>query len=323
MSARIISGLASLVLALMAAQPAYPQAWPQRPVKIIVPFAPGGNTDGIARIIAQPLTEHFGQPFVVENRPGAGGALAAEQVARSEPDGSTLLIGSPSQFSVLPAMGRAPYDPVKDFAPISVIGTNPYVLVVHRSIPARTLPEFVAYVRSQREKVTYAAPVAGGLSQLTMVLFLKRAGLDMQPVSYKGGSTPMTDVIGGHVPVYFALLSDALAHVNNDAVRLLAVSSEKRVAALANIPTVAESGFPGFKAVTWNGLLAPAGTPRDIVDGIATQVARATKDAKFIEQLAAFGVDPLGNNPQDFAAMIASDLALWSEAVKLTGLPEK
>src|SRR5689334_8539037 len=130
MSARLVAGLAGLILAAVGALPAYPQAWPQRPVKIIVPFAPGGNTDGIARIIGQPLTEHFGQPFIVENRPGAGGALATEQVARSEPDGSTLLMGSPSQFSVLPAMGRAPYDPVKDFAPISVIGTNPYVLVV-------------------------------------------------------------------------------------------------------------------------------------------------------------------------------------------------
>jgi tripartite-type tricarboxylate transporter receptor subunit TctC len=319
----IICGFAGVVLALTAVLPAHPQAWPQRPVKIVVPFAPGGNTDGLARIISQPLTEAFGQPFIVENRPGAAGALAAEAVAHAPPDGSTLLVGTPTQFAVLPAMAKAPYDPVKEFAPISVIGTNPYVLVIHPSIPARTLTEFVDYVRGQPNKITYAAPVFGGLSHLTMVLFLKRAGLEMQSVSYRGGATPMTDVIGGHVQVYFALLSDVLPHASSESVRLLAVSSEKRATALPNVPTVAESGFPGFKAVTWNGLLAPAGIRKDIVDAIAREVARAAKDSRFIEQLAAFGVDPVGNNPAEFAAMITADLALWGEAVRLTGLQEK
>ena len=324
MHARIIASLAGLVLVLVAALPAAPQSWPpQRPVKIVVPFAPGGNTDGIARIIAQPLTEAFGQPFIVENRPGAAGGLATEGVAHAAPDGTTLLMGTPTQFSLLPATGKAQYDPVKDFAPISVIGTNPYVLAVHPSIPAKTLGEFVDYVRSQPNKVTYAAPVFGGLSHLTMVLFLKRAGLEMQPVSYKGGATPMTDVIGGHVPVYFALLSDVLPYANGETVRLLAVSSERRVAALPNVPTVAESGFPGFKAVTWNGLLAPGGTPKEIVDAVAAEVARATKDTKNIERLSAFGVDPLGNSPQEFAALIAADLIQWGEAVKLAGIQEK
>src|SRR5262245_19758632 len=167
--------LAAIALAAIPVEPAESQTWPQRPVKIVVPFQAGGNTDGIARIIAQPLSDAFGQPFVVENRAGGAGAPATDAVARAPADGYTLIMGSPTQFSVLPAMGKAPYDPVKDFAPISAVGTNPYVLAVHSSVPAKTVAEFVDYVRRQPEKVTYAAPVFGGLSHLTMVLFLKRA----------------------------------------------------------------------------------------------------------------------------------------------------
>src|SRR5262249_9691604 len=300
------------------------QTWPQqRPIKIIVPFAAGGNTDGIARMIAQPLNEAFGEPVVVENRPGAAGALAAEAVARAPADGHTLLMATPTQFSLLPATGKAPYDPVKDFAPISIIGTNPYVLAIHPSIPATNLKEFVDYVRSQPNKINYSAPVFGGLSHLTMVLFLKRAGIEMNPVSYKGGSAPMTDLIGGHVPVYFALLSDVVPHAKSGAVRLLAVSSEHRLAAIPDVPTVSEAGYPGFKALTWNGLVAPAGTPADVVNRIAGEVARAARDPKLIERLAGFGVDPLGNRPEEFSAIIAGDLALWGEAVKIAGIQDK
>ena len=315
--------LSILALAVGMAPSGHAQTWPQRPIKIIVPFAAGGNTDGIARMIAQPLNETFGEPVVVENRPGAAGALAAEAVARSPADGHTLLMATPTQFSILPATGKAPYDPVKDFAPISVVGTNPYVLAIHPSIPATTVKEFVDYVRSQPNKINYSAPVIGGLSHLTMVLFLKRAGIEMVPVGYKGGAAPMTDLVGGHVPVYFALLSDVVPHATSGAVRLLAVSSERRLAALPNVPTVSEAGYPGFKAVTWNGLVAPAGTPGDVVGRIAKEVARAVRDPKLVERLAGFGVDPLGNRPEDFSAMIAADLAQWGEAIKIAGVLDK
>ena len=313
----------NLVLTLAIASSGQAQTWPQRPVKIIVPFAPGGNTDGIARLIAQPLNDAFGEPVVVENRPGAAGALATEAVARSPADGHMLLMATPTQFSILPATGKASYDPLKDFSPISVVGTNPYVLAIHPGIPATTLKEFVDYVRQQPNKINYSAPVFGGLSHLTMVLFLKRAGIEMIPVGYKGGSAPMTDLLGGHVPVYFALLSDVLPHATSGAVRLLAVSSERRVAALPNVPTVSEAGYPGFKALTWNGLVAPAGTPADVVGRIAQEVARAVRDPKHIERLAGFGVDPLGNRPEEFSAMIAADLAQWGEAVKIAGIQDK
>ena len=317
--------LASLVVvaAVVAGEPAWSQIWPQKPVRIVVPFAPGGNTDGIARLIAQPLGETFGQLFVVENRPGAAGAIAAEAVARAPADGQTLMMGTPSQIAIIPAMTKTPYDPVKDLAPISVVGTNPYVLVVHAGIPVRTLAELAAYARRQPDKLAYAAPVFGGLSHLSMLLFLKRAGLEMTPVSYKGGAAPLADVVAGHVPIYFATLSEAVSQARGGAIRLLAVSSENRVPQIADVPTFAESGFPGFKVLTWNGLMAPAGVPKETTDRIAKEVARAVKDAKFAERLAAFGIDPLGNTPVEFAAMIAADIAMWSEAIKIAGVQEK
>lgn len=317
--------LASLVVvaAVVAGEPAWSQVWPQKPVRIVVPFAPGGNTDGIARLIAQPLGETFGQLFVVENRPGAAGAIAAEAVARAPADGQTLLMGTPSQIAIIPAMTKTPYDPVKDLAPISVVGTNPYVLVVHAGIPVRTLAELAAYARRQPDKLAYAAPVFGGLSHLSMLLFLKRAGLEMTPVSYKGGAAPLADVVAGHVPIYFATLSEAVSQARGGAIRLLAVSSENRVPQIADVPTFAESGFPGFKVLTWNGLMAPAGVPKETIDRIAKEVSRAVKDAKFAERLAAFGIDPLGNTPVEFAAMIAADIAMWSEAIKIAGVQEK
>ena len=317
--------LASLVVvaAVVAGEPAWSQVWPQKPVRIVVPFAPGGNTDGIARLIAQPLGETFGQLFVVENRPGAAGAIAAEAVARAPADGQTLLMGTPSQIAIIPAMTKTPYDPVKDLAPISVVGTNPYVLVVHAGLPVRTLAELAAYARRQPDKLAYAAPVFGGLSHLSMLLFLKRAGLEMTPVSYKGGAAPLADVVAGHVPIYFATLSEAVSQARGGAIRLLAVSSENRVPQIADVPTFAESGFPWFKVLTWNGLMAPAGVPKETIDRIAKEVSRAVKDAKFAERLAAFGIDPLGNTPVEFAAMIAADIAMWSEAIKIAGVQEK
>jgi len=257
---------------------------------------------------------------VVENRPAAGGAIAAEAVARSSADRHMLLMGSPSQIVIIPLTTKTAYDPVKDFAPISVVGTNPYVLVVHAGIPATTLAEFVDYARGRPGKLTYVAPIFGGLSHLSMVLFLKRAGLEMTPVSYKGGAAPLTDVIAGHVPIYFATLSEAMSQANSGAIRLLAVSSAKRVPQIPDVPTFAESGFPGFKALTWNGLMAPSAMPTDTVERIAKEVSHAAKDATFAERLAAFGVDPLGNTPAAFAAMIAADIALWGEAVKIAGI---
>jgi tripartite-type tricarboxylate transporter receptor subunit TctC len=302
--------------------PAHPQGWPQRPVRIIVPFAPGGNTDAIARIVAQRLGESFPRQFIVDNRPGAGGALAAEAVVRAPADGHTLFLTSVSVLAVLPAMTRTSFEPLRDFVTISNIGTNPNVLTTNASFPPKTVAEFVAYVRRQPQTLTYAASVTGSLAHLSMALFLKRAGLEMIPVTYKGGTAPLTDVIAGHVPTYFAPLSDVLAYRNTSALRLLAVSSEKRARQLPEVPSLSEEGFPGFNTLTWNGLLAPIGTPKEVVDRIAQEIARAVTEPAFIERLTTLGVEPLGNGPQEFAAQLAADIRFWAEAVKIAGLEE-
>jgi tripartite-type tricarboxylate transporter receptor subunit TctC len=310
--------------ALCVSKSARSQAWPQKPVKIIVPYGAGGNSDLVARIVAQRLGETFGQQFVVENRVGAAGALAAEAVARASADGHTLFMATLPQITILPALTKVPYDPVSDFSPISIIGTNPYVLVVYPGMPVGTLAEFVSYARHHPNKLNYAAAGVGSLTHLAAALFLSRAGLDMAPVMYKGGgATAVTDLIAGHVPVYFTNLSDVVQYAASGAVRPLAVSSETRAPQIPNVPTFIESGFPGFKIINWVGLMAPAGTPKEIIERIAGQVAGAMKDAKFAERLASNGVDPVGNSPDEFAAQIAADIVLWAEAVKIAGVQEK
>ena len=321
---RLWLALVAVLAGVASAQPAQSQVWPQRPVKIIVPFAAGGNTDLLARMVAQRLGEAFGQQFVVENRPGAGGARAAEAVARSPADGYTLFVTAVSVIAIVPAMTKTSYDPVRDFAPISAIGTNPFVLVVHPSMPVNTLAEFVDYVRSRPNKLSYVRSGVGGVGHLSMAMFLKRAELDMVPVTYSvGGAASMTDVIAGHVPIFLSTLSEAVPHATSGALRLLAVSSERRAPQIPDVPTFSESGFPGFKTLSWNGLLAPAGTPREIIDRIAKEVAGAAKDPKFIERLGSFGIDTLGNTPEEFAAVIAADIPFWAEAAKIAGVQEK
>lgn len=299
------------------------QDWPQRPVRILVPYAAGGNSDSMARISAQHLSEAFKQPFVVENRVGANGAIAGEAVARATPDGHMLLWGVLAAIAIAPAMNTVPFDPAKDFAPISVVGTNPFVLIVNKDIPVKTVAEFIAWVKSQPNKLSYAEGSAGSVTHLSMALFLKRAGLDMTNVSYRGNAPALTDVIAGHLPTMFSNLSDALPHAATGAIRILAVSSGQRVAQLKDVPTVAESGFPGYDVVTWNGLMAPAGTPKPIVDRIAAEIAKAVKEPKFVERLTSFGADPSGITPQQFSALIASDLKLWAEAVEVAGVKPK
>ena len=299
------------------------QSWPQKPVRIVVPFPPGGNTDGIARIVAQRFSEVFGQQFVVENRPGAAGAIAAESVARAPADGYTLLMTTLGVTAVVPAATKAPFNPLKDFVAVSKVGSNPFVLVVNSSVPVKTLDEFVTYVRSQPNKINFAAAGTGDLIYLSMVLFQKRAGLEMVPVMYKGGAPALADVVAGHVPVYFSNLSDVLPHAAGGALRALAVSDRKRLPQFPDVPTFIEAGFPGFTIMTWNGLVAPAGTPKEIVDRLAAETARAVKDPKIVERLANFGIEPLGTTSEEFAAGIAADVAFWAEAARIADAHEK
>jgi tripartite-type tricarboxylate transporter receptor subunit TctC len=296
--------------------------WPERPVRIIFPYAAGSTGDATARLIARRLSDRFGQPFIVENRVGANGVIGVEAVARSAPDGYTLLWAVTPQITISPIMTKVPYT-ATDFVPISAVSTNRFALLVNAKVPVKTVSEFIEYVRDQRKGFTYADGGAGSITHLSMVLFLTRAGLNGTNVSYKGTGPALTDVVAGHLPAMFALFGDALSQAESGAIRLLAVSSEQRSTQALDVPTIAESGFPGFKTTSWWGLMAPAGTPKPIVDRIAAEVGKATKDPKLVEQLTAFGVDPVGSSPAQFSAMIVADTKLWAEALKVAGLQAK
>lgn len=315
----------TVALAITATLPAPLRAqadWPQRPVTLIVPYAAGGNTDGIARITAERLSNTFGKSFVVENRPGAGGAIAAEMVSKAAPDGYTLFIAALPVMAIVPAINKVRYDPIKNFTPISNIATNPFVIVVNKDIPVKTLKEFVDYVRARNGKLSYGSAGIGSLNHLSMALFLKKAGLEMTHVPYKGNSPALSDVVAGHIPAMFSNFSDALPQAKAGNVRMIALSSDKRNPLAPEVPTVAESGYPDYAILTWNGLMAPANTPMPIVEKIAAEVAVAVKDEKFAARLLEFGVDPLGSSPAEYKAMLARDVATWAEAVDVTGLKQ-
>jgi tripartite-type tricarboxylate transporter receptor subunit TctC len=323
----LASGLVAACFGLLAAccVQAVVQAqtadWPQRPVRVIVPFAAGGNIDVIARLTCQRMGEAFGQQFVVENRVGGNGTIAAESVARALPDGYTLFWVGPAVISIFPAITKASYDPVKDFKPISVIGVNPQVLVVNAKLPIANVAAFIAYVKTQPQGLPYGGGGGpGSLSNLLMALFLKRAGIEMTSVSYRGTAPAMTDLVAGHIPTMFVPLSEALPQAQAGNIRMLAVSSAARARQAPAVPTIAESGFPGFHGESWNGVLAPAATPDPIVNRIAAEFARAAKEPKFVERLDQEGVDPLGSSPAETAKFIAADMALWADAVKIAGV---
>ncbi len=312
----------SLVSAAAEAQQS-PQAqakWPQRPVRIIVPYAAGGNTDGIARVTGQALGETFGQSFVVENKVGGNGTVAAEFVARAPADGYTLFMVAQPVFAIVPAMIKAPYDPISDFAPISIVGTNQFALGVHKSIPANTLADLIAYVKSKPSgSLNYSSGSVASVSHLVMELLLVRAAIKVEHVPFKGGSLSLQSLVSGQTPMGFNNVSEVIPFAKSGEIRLLAVSGNRRAAQLPEVPTVAESGFPGFNAQTWNGLVGPAKLPRAIVDRVAAEVRRRVKDPVFAQRMGGLGVDLLGNTPEEFAATIRADIPLWAEAVRVSG----
>ena len=301
------------------------QTWPQRPPKILVPFAAGGNIDVMARLAGARLSEAFGQQFIVENRVGGSGSIATEAVARAAPDGYTFLWAPTSTIATFPAISKVGYDPVKDFTPISLFSIAPQVLVVNPKFPANTVAEFVAHAKTQKDKLAYAGGGGpGSSSNLIMATFLKRAGLEMANVSYRGTAPAMTDLIAGHIPTMFVPISEALPQARAGLIRMLAVSSAQRASEAPEVPTLAEQGFPGFHMVSWTGMMAPANTPKDIVDRIAVEFGRAFKDPAFVEHVRKAGSDPaVDTSPAEFAAFVAREIALWGEAVKVAGVTLK
>jgi tripartite-type tricarboxylate transporter receptor subunit TctC len=319
MNRRNVLAACAAAAAFALAPWSHAQEWPQKPVRIVVPFAAGGNTDGIARIIAERLATAFGQQFVVENRVGAGGAIAAEFVAKAPPDGYTLLVAAVSQIAIVPFIQKVGYNPVKDFSPISNIGTNPFVLGVHVSVPVNSVQEFVDYVRANPGRLNYASGGNGSIGHLSGALFAQRAGLAMTHIPYKGGGPAVADLVSGQVQMYFGNASELIQHSRSGKIKLLGVSSEKRVAQLPDVPSIADF-YAGFRTITWNGLLAPAGTPKAITDRISAEVQKAVRDPAIAERLAKIGVDPLGSTPAEFARMIDADIAQWSAVIKSAGI---
>lgn len=315
------SFIASIALAALA-QPAVATDWPRRTIRIVYPYAAGSVGDATARLLAQRLAEILGQPVIIENRVGANGTLAARSVARAPVDGYTLFWATTPQIAISPVMTEVPYDPVKDFTPISAVLINTWVLVVNPQMPVNTLAEFVDYVRA-RPNLVYAQGGVGSVGHLAMAMFLKRAGVDMAGVSYQGNDLALNDVIAGHVPTMFSIIGDAVPHIESGSVRALAVTGDRRSQQLPDVPTVGESGFPGFAARAWNGLMAPAGTPNSVVKRIAMEVGRLAKEQNFQEKLRNLGVEAVGSSPDEFAAMIAADVALWAGAVRIAGLTAK
>ena len=295
------------------AQPAYPA----KAIRMVVPFPPGGTTDILARVAGQKITEATGQTVIVDNRAGAGGNIGTEMVAKAPPDGYTLLADPGSTLTINPSLfSKLPFDTLKDFAPVTIIAAVPNLLVVHPSLPVRNVKELIALAKARPGQLNYASTGAGQSTHLSMELFKFAAGIDMTHIPYKGSSPALVDLLAGQVPLMFDNMPSSLPHVQANKLRALAVSTLKRSPALPALPTVAESGLPGFEVSVWFGVLAPAGTPRDIVTRLNSIIVKALASADTRERLAGQGAEPIGNTPEEFTAQMQRDLVKWAQVVK-------
>ncbi len=310
--------IAGLLFVMLAPGSAFAQSYPVKPVRMVVPFLAGGNTDRITRAVADTLTKSFNQQFIVDNRPGAGGAIGAEAVAKSPADGLTLLVCAVG-FVIAPHLQKVNYDPFRDFSPISNLGSNSSVLTVHTSVPVKSLRDFIEYAKANPGKITYGSAGNGSFSHITTELFATRAGLKLTHVPYKGGPQATADLVSGQLNAYFGNAPDVVPHSKTGRVLLLAVSSARRDKALPDLPAISEL-YPGFAAVGWNALLAPAGTPRDIIDRLSQEVQKAMRDAAMIERLGQMAVDAIGSTPQELADTLRQDFKVYGEVVKAAGL---
>ncbi len=310
----------ALVLAGLAMPVAAQTSYPTKLVKIVVPFPAGGTTDILARILAQRMTEAWKQPFVVENRPGAGGNIGTDVVAKSAPDGHTLVMGTVGTHAINPSLyTKMPYDHVKDFAPISLVATVPNLLVVNPNVPAKSVKELIALAKAKPGQLSFASSGNGTSLQLSGELFKTMAGVDILHVPYKGSSPAVADLIGGQVSMMFDNMPSALPHVKAGKLRPLAVTTARRSPSAPDIPTIAEAGLPGYEASSWFCLLAPAGTPKEIVTKLSTEVAKILRQPDVKERLFSLGAEPVGNTPEQFAAFIKAETVKWAEVVKKSG----
>ena len=315
---RLPFSLLSFAFAALACGDALAQAnFPTRPVTLTVGFAPGGGTDTAARIIARKLSENIGQSVVVENRAGAGGNIAAQHIATAAPDGYTIHLTSVGPMSVAPAMQKSlPYDPKRDIAPITMGVVFPNVIVVHPSVQAKTLAEYVALAKSKPGELNYASSGVGGAGHLTGELFKQRAGIDVVHVPYKGGGPAMTDLLGGRVTMYPAVPSTAAPHIEGGKLRALATTGAQRTKLMPNVPTVAESGYPGFEATNWYAFVASSKVPKDILDFWNRELVKVLKDPTVSVELAKHGLEPQPSSREELARYIERETETWGKVVR-------
>ncbi len=306
------------LLALAGAAFAQSGTWPARPVRIVVPYPPGGITDTVTRLAAPKIQEALGQPVVVENKVGNGGALATEFVARSAPDGYTLLMGSAAPQTLNQFIQKLGYDGLKDFAPITLINTNPLVLMAHPALPAQNVKELIALAKAQPGKLNFAG--AGGLTQFSGEIFKYMAGVDIVYVPYKGGAPATAAAVAGDTQLTFANYSDALPQIRAGKLRALGITSSKRFPQSPEVPTIAEAGVPGYAVDSWNGLFAPSGTPAEIVNRISVAVQQGFKDPALRKRMEDIGATPVGDTPEQFRALVQSEQQKWGTFVKQTGI---
>jgi len=317
---RIIHASVYAAIALAGLFSAAAQDYPTRPITLVVPYAAGGGNDAMARIVADRMSAALGQQIVIENRGGAGGSIATRQVARAEPDGYTLGLGGTGTLAIDPTLyPNVGYDPRKDFAPIGLIATSALVVLVHPALPAKNIPELIALAKRKPGKLNYASAGAGSGIHLGTELFAYMAGIKLTHIPYKGSAPALTDLVGGHVAIYFSSLPPAIGLVRDGKVRALAVTGPTRSKILPDLPTVAEVALPGYAAVLHYGIVAPAGTPRPIVDKLAAALRVAIGSADVQARIAADGAEVMGSTPEEYAADIDREETKWSEIVRRSG----
>jgi tripartite-type tricarboxylate transporter receptor subunit TctC len=301
-----------IATATLSATLAHAQEWPTRTVNVVVPFDPGGNTDVMARMASARLASELKQPFVVENRVGAGGAIAAAYVSQAAPDGYTLLFGAAPQFAVVPKIQKVNYDPVNGFTPVSIFGTGPFILAINAAIPARTMQEFAIYGKGRQ--LNYGSGGVGSIGHLSGALFVARAGLDAVHVPFRGGAPALSALLAGQVDMYFGNASELIPHADGGKIRILGVATDKRMPQLPDVPIISEI-YPNFALSSWNGFLAPAKTPPAIVDRLARLIISIAKEPAIIEQLSKLGVTPNGTTPQEFSEQIKREQPQFDAAI--------
>ena len=310
---------AAALMGVLAHGPAYAQAYPTKPIRVVVPYAAGGATDLTARLVGQKMQASLKQNVIVENRPGAGGVIGADTVAKAPPDGYTVLIGVPAEMAILQHLQKLPYNTQRDFAPISLAAVTPLILVVHPSLPVKSVKELVAFVKARPGQLSYASAGTGGVQHLAAELLKITTKIDMTHVPYKGAGPVMPDLIGGHIPMFFSGMPPAMPYVKSGKLRALAVTTTKRSPAAPEVPTMVESGLPGFDISNWFAYFVPAGTPADVIARLNTEVNNGLKFQDVKEKLAAVGAETVGTTPDALGKFVRAESEKFAQLIKASG----